>query len=177
MRPDDRAAAVVGLLADEYPQAVCELDYTTPWELLVATVLSAQCTDERGNRVTPAIFDRWPGPSELAASAQQDLEEVIRSTGLFRSKAANLRETARRVAEEAAGEVPRDAEELVSLPGVGRVENFQVLAAHLQVLPGRPLVRLSAVGVIVFCECVLNRHRNVSSLSRLDTSAFFIRFL
>jgi len=111
--------AVVALLAAEYPQAVCELDYRTPWELLVATVLSAQCTDERVNRVTPEVFERWPEPVDLASASQTAVEEVIRSAGLFRSKAKNLRETASRVAGEHGGVVPRDLEVLVGLPGVG----------------------------------------------------------
>lgn len=114
------AGKVAEGLATAYPQAVCELDYRTPWELLVATVLSAQCTDQRVNQVTPEIFSRWPGPAELARVSQDELETVIRSTGLHRSKAANLRRTARRVAHEFGGEVPGDLETLIGLPGVGR---------------------------------------------------------
>jgi len=111
---------VVERLARTYPDAVCELDYRTPWELLVATVLSAQCTDQRVNHVTRALFERWPEPREMAQAELNDLETVIRSTGLHRSKAKNLRETARRLAMEYGGEVPRDFETLLSLPGVGR---------------------------------------------------------
>lgn len=114
-----RADRVVEELALAYPEAVCELDYGTPWELLVATVLSAQCTDLRVNQVTPEIFSRWPGPAELARSTQEELEQVIRSTGLHRSKAKNLRETARRVNLEYRGEVPADLGALIGLPGVG----------------------------------------------------------
>lgn len=110
---------MVALLVAEYPRAVCELDYRTPWELLVATVLSAQCTDERVNRVTPEVFRRWPGPADLASAPQTEVEDVIRSAGLYRSKAKNLRETACRLAEEHGGEVPRDLEVLVGFPGVG----------------------------------------------------------
>ncbi len=111
---------MVAGLAAAYPEAVCELDYRTPWELLVATVLSAQCTDQRVNQVTPDLFSRWPGPAELADSPQEELETVIRATGLHRSKAANLRRAARRIALEHRGEVPADLEALISLPGVGR---------------------------------------------------------
>jgi len=107
-------------LAADYPEAVCELDYRSPWELLVATVLSAQCTDERVNRVTPELFGRWPGPRELAAAPVEELEDVVRPAGLYRSKAKNLRLTAGLVIAEHDGEVPRDPAVLVTLPGVGR---------------------------------------------------------
>ncbi len=115
-----RAELVVEQLQSAYPEAVCELDYRSPWELLVATVLSAQCTDQRVNQVTPAIFERWPGPSEMAQAEQAELEVVIRSTGLHRSKARNLKEAARRVAVDLGGEVPQNLKTLLSLPGVGR---------------------------------------------------------
>ena len=117
---DPRTELVVERLARTYPDAICELDYRTPWELLVATVLSAQCTDQRVNQVTPALFERWPGSREMAQAELNDLESVIRSTGLHRSKAKNLRDTARRVAMEYGGEVPHDLETLLTLPGVGR---------------------------------------------------------
>ena len=115
-----RIELVIEALAQAYPDAVCELDYRTPWELLVATVLSAQCTDQRVNQVTPAVFDRWPGPANMATATQAELETVIRSTGLHRSKAKNLRETARRVTAEFREVIPRDLDELIGLPGVGR---------------------------------------------------------
>lgn len=115
----ERAEVVVAELARAYPAAVCELDYRTPWELLVATVLSAQCTDERVNQVTPVVFARWTGPEEMARATQSELEAAIRSIGLHRSKARNLRETARLVAADHGGEVPRDLQTLICLPGVG----------------------------------------------------------
>ena len=115
----ERAAAVVELLAKEYPDADCELDFTDPWQLLVATVLSAQCTDERVNQVTPDLFDRWPAPAELAAAPLGEIEEVIRSTGFFRNKARSLKGSARAVVAVHGGRVPADLESLVALPGVG----------------------------------------------------------
>jgi len=130
------ARVVVSKLAEAYPAAVCELDYRNPWELLVATVLSAQCTDERVNRVTPEVLARWPGPAELARAAQGELEDVIRSVGLHRSKARNLRETARRVAEDHDGEVPRDLDTLVALPGVGRKTAKVVLGEAFGIAAG-----------------------------------------
>jgi endonuclease III len=120
MKGKDRVKLVLRLLAEEYPEARCELDYRSPWELLVATVLSAQCTDERVNRVTPELFRRWPGPPELAAADPAELEAVIRPTGFFRNKARALIAAARAVVAEHGGEVPRDVDELVRLPGVGR---------------------------------------------------------
>jgi endonuclease-3 len=110
----------VDLLAEAYPDAVCELEYRSPWELLVATVLSAQCTDQRVNRVTPQLFERWPGPADLAEAELEDLEDVIRTTGLHRSKARNLRRTARLIVAEHGSAVPPDLDALVRLPGVGR---------------------------------------------------------
>ena len=120
MKKAERARHVVELLAEQYPDAECELDYRTPWELLVATVLSAQCTDQRVNQVTPELFRRWPTPGALAAADPDELEAVIRPTGFFRSKARSLRQAARTVVADHGGEVPTDAEGLVALPGVGR---------------------------------------------------------
>ena len=136
MKRKDRARHVVALLAAEYPDAVCELDYRTPWELLVATVLSAQCTDERVNRVTPEVFRRWPGPAELARAPAAEIEEVIRAAGLFRSKAKNLRTTAGRVDQEHGGELPRDLETLVGFPGVGRKTAKVVLGEAFGIAAG-----------------------------------------
>lgn len=131
-----RAEIVVEGLVTAYPEAICELEYRTPWELLVATVLSAQCTDQRVNQVTPAIFSRWPGPAELAEATQEELENVIRSIGLHRSKAKNLRGAARRVALEHRGEVPADLETLIGLPGVGRKTAKVVLGEAFGVAAG-----------------------------------------
>jgi len=127
---------VVQGLAQAYPEAVCELDYHTPWELLVATVLSAQSTDRRVNQVTPAIFARWPGPVELAQASQNEVEEVIRSTGLHRSKAKNLRATAHRVTVAHGGKVPRDLETLIGFPGVGRKTAKVVLGEAFGIAAG-----------------------------------------
>lgn len=131
-----RAELVADRLAAAYPDAECELDYRTPWELLVATVLSAQCTDERVNRVTPEIFARWPGPADLAESTQEELETVIRSTGLHRSKAGNLRRTAALLALDHQGEVPADMGTLIGLPGVGRKTAKVVLGEAFGVAAG-----------------------------------------
>jgi endonuclease-3 len=121
--PDDlrrRTATMVSRLKREYPDAHCELDYRTPFELLVATILSAQCTDTRVNLVTPALFARYPTPAALAAARQEDVEALIRSTGFFRNKARSLIGMARALGAAPGGTVPATMAELQVLPGVGR---------------------------------------------------------
>jgi endonuclease-3 len=115
-----RAAAVYAALAEEYPDARCELDHRDPYELLVATILSAQCTDKRVNLVTPALFARYPTPAHLRAADPTDLEDLIRSTGFFRAKTRNLLGAANVIADRFGGAVPAQMEDLVTLPGVGR---------------------------------------------------------
>ena len=107
-------------LAQTYPDAHCELDFHNPYELLVATILSAQCTDERVNQVTPAVFARYPDPRALAAADRAELEDMIRSTGFFRNKAASLQAMAQRVCDKYKGEIPQPMSALTTLPGVGR---------------------------------------------------------
>jgi endonuclease-3 len=103
-----------------YPDAHCELAFTTPLQLVVATVLSAQCTDKRVNMVTPVLFARYPDAFALARAELSDLEEIVKSTGFFRNKAKNILGLARALVERHGGSVPRTMEELVRLPGVGR---------------------------------------------------------
>ncbi len=116
----EQADEVLKRLKKEYPEAHCALDHRNPYELLAATILSAQCTDERVNMVTPDLFERYPAPADLAAADPDELEEIIRSTGFFRSKAKNLIGMARDVDEQFGGEIPRDRDDLTSLAGVGR---------------------------------------------------------
>lgn len=108
------------LLAVCYPDARCELDFTTPLQLLVATVLSAQSTDRRVNTVTPVLFARWPDAAALAAADRAELEEVIRPTGFFRAKSESVQGLCRMIVDEFDGRVPETLAELVRLPGVGR---------------------------------------------------------
>jgi len=107
-------------LAKAYPQAHCSLDFASPFQLLIATILSAQCTDKRVNVVTSDLFARWPTAAALAAAGQAEVEAVIRSTGFFRAKAKNIRGCCEALVERHGGEVPRRLEELVRLQGVGR---------------------------------------------------------
>lgn len=113
-------AAVARRLARGYPRAHCSLNFSSPFQLLIATILSAQCTDNRVNTVTVNLFGRWPTAAALAAATQAEVESVIRSTGFFRAKAKNIRGCCAALMERHGGEVPRTLEELVRLPGVGR---------------------------------------------------------
>lgn len=115
-----RAGQVVRGLAKTYPDAECALHHDSPYELIVATILSAQCTDERVNLTTPALFKKYPDFESLAQSKQAAVEKLIKSTGFFRAKATNIRGMAKAVVEEHGGELPRDLDALVKLPGVGR---------------------------------------------------------
>jgi endonuclease-3 len=132
----NHALEVVDLLAQEYPDAAIELDYGSRWELLVATVLSAQSTDVRVNQVTPDLFARWPGPAELAAASQGEVEEIIRSTGMFRQKAASLLAAAGIIASEHGNEIPGDLDALIVLPGVGRKTAKVVLGEGFGIAAG-----------------------------------------
>lgn len=111
--------SVAAALEGAYPEAECELDFASRWQLLVATILSAQTTDGRVNSVTPGLFERWPGAAELAAADSRDLEDAIRPIGMFRNKARSLRAMARVVATQYGGQVPESLEGLLRLPGVG----------------------------------------------------------
>lgn len=115
-----RAAEINALLAQTYPDAHCELDHADAWQLLVATVLSAQSTDRRVNTVTPILFARFPTPSDLAAADREEVEGIIRSTGFFRAKTESLLGLSAALLADFDGEVPATLEQLVTLPGVGR---------------------------------------------------------
>jgi len=120
MTRGERAAEILRLLRRAYPDAHCELVHRNPFELLVATILSAQCTDVRVNMVTPALFEKYPDAQAMAGGRQEDLEELIRSTGFYRNKAKNIRAASASLTEKHGGKVPRDLESLTVLPGVGR---------------------------------------------------------
>ena len=114
------ALEILSRLRKEYPDAHCELDFETPLQLLIATILSAQCTDKRVNILTPELFRKYPDAKSLASADLTELEEVIKSTGFFRNKTKSLLGMSAAVAEKHAGRVPSTMEELVNLPGVGR---------------------------------------------------------
>jgi len=115
-----RARKINRVLAETYPDAHCELDFTSPFELLVATVLSAQTTDKRVNMTTPALFAKYPGPEELAAANPEDVEEILKPTGFFRAKTKSVMGLAAAIRDRFDSQVPAKLEDLVTLPGVGR---------------------------------------------------------
>lgn len=115
-----RVGRVLEWLKREYPEATCSLTFKNPFELLIATILSAQCTDERVNLVTPALFKRFPTPQAMAGSDRGELEKLIQSTGFFRSKAESLLQASRAIVQKHGGQVPRSLEDLTALRGVGR---------------------------------------------------------
>ena len=129
------ARSIYRILTKEYPDARCELDFNSPLELLIATVLSAQCTDVRVNAVTPVLFKRFPTLETLAAAKLSEVEEIIYSTGFFRSKAKNIKELANRILNDFGGEVPNDLAKLVTLPGVGR-KTANVVLGNAFGIPG-----------------------------------------
>jgi len=132
--------AIVKTLMKQHPNADTELHFTTPYELLVATILSAQCTDERVNQVTPALFKRYPDATTLAKATTAELEPQIQSTGFFRAKSKSLVGMATAVREQHHGEIPKTMEELTKLPGVGR-KTANVVLGHALGVPGLPVDR------------------------------------
>ena len=139
--PRGRATETAARLAVEYPGAavdLCELDHETPFQLLVATILSAQCTDKKVNEVTPAVFAAYPTPADLAAADPAEVEEMIHSTGFFRAKTRSLVGMAEALEDRFGGEVPGPMADLVSLPGVGR-KTANVIRSVALDLPGLPV--------------------------------------
>lgn len=134
-----RVAAILDALRKTYPGVVCALNHKSAWELTVATILSAQCTDVRVNLVTPALFKAFPTPKAMAAASLPELEELIRTTGFFRNKAKSIQGAARVVVEEFGGKVPQTMEEILTLPGVARKTGNVVLGSWFNI----------AVGVVV----------------------------
>jgi endonuclease III len=130
-----RARRINKELADLYPDAHCELDFTNALELSVATILSAQCTDKRVNEVTPALFARYRSAADYAGAARAELEEYVRSTGFFRNKTTSIINLGRALVEQFSGEVPRTLKELVTLPGFGR-KTANVVLGNAFGIPG-----------------------------------------
>ncbi len=133
-----RASEISRRLIEEYPAEKCALVHDSPFQLIVATVLSAQCTDARVNMVTPELFRRYPTPADLAGANPVELEELVRTTGFFRSKARNLIGLATALEERYGGEVPTDLGDLATLPGVGR-KTGNVVRSVAFGLPGLPV--------------------------------------
>ena len=136
MRTKERLQWIIQRLHEVYPNAHCELDFETPFQLLVATILSAQCTDKRVNIVTRDLFPKYPTAYELAAVSQEELELAIKTAGFYRSKAKNLRAMAKDLVEKHQGEVPPSMEELTQLAGVGRKTANVVLGNAFSIAEG-----------------------------------------
>ena len=130
-----RARRINKELAELYPDAHCELDYSNPLELSVATILSAQCTDKKVNEVTPALFAKYPDAAAYAGAVREELEELIRQTGFFRAKANNIIKLGQQLVERYDGQVPASLEELVTLPGFGR-KTANVVLGNAFGIPG-----------------------------------------
>lgn len=130
-----RAKAIYRVLSRRYPNVRCELDFNTPYQLLVATVLSAQCTDKRVNSVTPALFERFPNPKMMVAANLRTIESIIKSTGFFRAKARNIKDLSLKILKDFGGKVPSNLDDLVTLPGVGR-KTANVVLGHAFEVPG-----------------------------------------
>jgi endonuclease III len=124
-----RALEVLNRLKIHYPDATCSLDYETPFQLLVATILSAQCTDERVNKVTPALFARFPDAQSMAEANPAEIEDLVKSTGFFRNKAKNIQAAAQKIVREFNGAVPNTMAQLITLPGAAR-KTANVVLAH-----------------------------------------------
>jgi endonuclease-3 len=131
-----RSREILQLLAILYPDATCSLTYETPVQLLVATILSAQCTDERVNKVTPALFARFPDAIAFARAEREEIATLIRSTGFFRNKAKNIQGACQKIVTDFDGEVPRKMEQLLQLPGVARKTANVVLAHGYGIIEG-----------------------------------------
>lgn len=131
-----RIAEILRLLHQEYPDATCELDYSTPLELLVATILSAQCTDVRVNKVTPSLFAAYPTAQAYAEADMEELQEAVRSTGFYRNKAKSIQGAGRRIMEAYGGQVPAEMDALLTLPGVARKTANVVLGCAFRIADG-----------------------------------------
>ncbi len=145
----ERVAAILEELRKAYPDVVCALNHRNAWELTVATILSAQCTDVRVNLVTPKLFKTFPTPKAMAEASLPELEELIRTTGFFRNKAKSIQGAARVVVEKFGGKVPQTMEEMLTLPGVARKTANVVLGSWFKI----------AVGVVVDTHVMRLSHR------------------
>jgi len=179
-----RAARVQKWLSDAYPGSardLCALKYRNPYELLAATILSAQCTDEMVNKVTPNLFSRYPTAADLAHAKPLELEEIVHATGFFRSKAKNLMGMANALEDRFSGEVPSDLADLVSLPGVGR-KTANVVRSVVFNEPGLPVdthvSRLSnRLGLTTETDPVKIEHELNALVPPEDRGAFSLRLI
>ena len=154
VRENQRIGEICHRLDEEYPDVHCALHHKNPYELLVATILSAQCTDVRVNTVTPALFERYPSPKELAEAEVGELQNLIHSTGFFRNKAKNLIGAANEIMFSFKGKVPESMEELLTLPGVARKTANVVLGTAFDIA-GKGIADDANLKVAI--RCAVNR--------------------
>ena len=179
--PKGRTVEVARRLAETYPDAVCELEHSNAFELLAATILSAQCTDARVNMVTPVLFRAYPTAANLAAANPADVEEIIRSTGFYQNKTKSLLGMAQALLERFGGEVPTELDDLVTLPGVGRKTGNVVRSVAFD-LPGLPVdthvLRLSRrLGLSVLEDPVKLEFELNGFLAPADRGLFSLRMI
>ena len=135
VRKKVRARVIYRILSKTYPNVRCELNYKTPYQLLVATVLSAQCTDKRVNQTTPALFKSYPNPLKMAQADIKDIQRLVKSTGFYRAKAKNIKSLSSKIITDFNGKVPNNLDSLITLPGVGR-KTANVVLGHAFGIPG-----------------------------------------
>ena len=135
VRKKVRARVIYRILSKTYPNVRCELNYKTAYQLLVATVLSAQCTDKRVNQTTPALFKSYPNPLKMAQADIKDIQRLVKSTGFYRAKAKNIKTLSSKIITDFNGKVPNNLESLITLPGVGR-KTANVVLGHAFGIPG-----------------------------------------
>src|SRR4051794_37665201 len=179
--PKGRAAVVNRRLAEEYPVAICELEHSNAFELLAATILSAQCTDARVNMVTPALFAKYPTPDELAVANPVDVETIIRSTGFYQNKTRSLLGMAGALVERFGGEVPTEMADLAAIRGVGRKPANVVRSVAFD-LPGLPVDthvgRLSLrLGLTTLTDPVKVEHELGAMIPPADWGRFSLRLI
>ncbi|MBY0472034.1 endonuclease III [bacterium] len=133
-----RLEEIFKILKREYPDAKCSLDFENPFQLLIATILSAQCTDERVNKTTPALFKKYPTPAAMAKAPLKDIEKLVQSTGFYKNKAKSVVETSKALTEKYAEVVPKNLDQLVELRGVGR-KTANVILGNAYGIPGFPV--------------------------------------
>ena len=177
-----RALETLSRLKVLYPDAKCSLDYESPVQLLVATILSAQCTDERVNMVTPELFRRFPDAAAIAAADLSDIETLVKSTGFYRNKAKNIQGACRKIMTDFGGEVPQTMEELLTLPGVARKTSNVVLAnafgINMGVTVDTHVKRLSnRLGLTKHTDPVKIEQDLMKLLPRLDWENWSIRLI
>jgi endonuclease-3 len=179
--PKGRARETMRRLTEEYPEARCELDHHSPFELLAATILSAQCTDARVNMVTPTLFASYPTAEDLAHADPDRVEEIIRSTGFYKNKTRSLIGMANAVSEQFGGEVPGAMKDLVTIPGVGRKTANVVRSVALD-LPGLPVdthvTRLShRLGLTTETDPVKIEHELNDMIPAAERGRFSLRLI